>query len=837
MKMLKLGIREIKGSLGRYLAIFAIVIIGVGFFSGLSICKEAMITTADNYLKEHELFDYRVLSTLGFTDEDVESYKNLDYVKSVNASYFTDALIVDRDSAERVFRFHSITPDINKISLLYGTMPTAADECIVDSQAYRERDIGKKVVISSGNRERTLDTLAYDEYTIVGIGNLPYYLNIERGTSDIGSGSISAYVCIPPSGFSGDYYHEIFLTVNSTNPDNSGERIYSDEYKAKIEDYKDEITEITEERAQTRYDGIVSDIQAAIAFYQANNSQVPAELTVPEPPSVFVLTREANVSYVSYENDSGIVGGIAKVFPVFFFLVAALVCVTTMSRMVEEQRTQIGILKSLGYGNSSIISKYFMYSGSAGVLGCLIGYFVGTYLFPAVIWKAFNMLYPFADNIAYVFDVKLLIAALIVTCLCTVGVTLLCCMATLRSAAADLIRPKSPKSGKRTLLERITPIWNRLSFLHKVSMRNLFRYRQRFFMMIIGIGGCTALLLAGFGIRDSVNNVITDQYEKITQYNAEISFSSPPASNSNYKEDFLADHSDVVNDLIYISTASADIFIRDKSKNIYVIAPESNSLSGYMNLQSAGEKLPFPGTGEVIVNSGLAKDMKIKVGDKITFTSKGLKTAELKISGIFDNYIGNFAYVSKETAELFYDNSSVNGAYAILTEDIDTRTAISALLSDEKISNVSVTDYVKNGINDTMESLNYIVLVVILCAGALAFVVLYNLTNINITERLREIASIKVLGFYDNETSSYIFRENNILTVLGTGAGLLLGKFLHAYIMLQVNIEFIKFSTFIDWKSYVYSGLLTLAFAFIMQIIMTRKLTRINMAESLKAVE
>ena len=824
MKLFKSAIREIRGSLGRYLAIFAIVIIGVGFFSGLSICKEAMITTADDYLQENNLYDFRVLSTLGFTDEDVQSYK--DSVKSVSGAYFTDALVLDEDNSERVFRVHSITDDINKINLLHGNMPTAANECIADSEAYGQDDIGKKIILSSGNSEETLNTLAYDEYTIVGIGNLPYYMNVERGTSDIGSGRISAYVCVPSDGFSCDYYQEIYITVNS------GERIYSSEYEDKIESYKDKVTAITEERAELRYDRIVSDIQATAALYP-DSQAMNESLSMPEPPSVFVLTRDANVSYVSFENDSGIVGGIAKVFPIFFFLVAALICITTMSRMVEEQRTQIGVLKSLGYGNGSIISKFFLYSGSAGILGCFIGYFGGTFLFPAVIWKAFNMLYPFTDNMAFVFDGKLLIAALIVTCLCTIGVTLLCCIATLRSAAANLIRPKTPKSGKRTLLELITPLWNKLSFLHKVSLRNLFRYRQRFFMMIIGIGGCTALLVAGFGIRDSISNVVTNQYEEITHYNAEISFSSLPDS----EESFIENHSDIIEDLLYVSTSSADISAHGKVKNISVIAPDVDTLAGYMNLQSAGHEISFPSESEVIINSGLATDMGIDVGDKITFTSKELKTAELTVSGIFENYIGNFAYVSKGTANLFFDNSEINGAYVIFAENTDSKDAISTLLSDEIISNVSVIDDMKENIDDTMQSLNYIVLVVILCAGALAFVVLYNLTNINITERLREIASVKVLGFYDNETSTYIFRENNILTVIGAGVGLLLGKFLHAYVMMQVNIEFIKFSTFIDWKSYVYSGALTLAFAFVMQLIMNRKLKRINMAESLKTVE
>ena len=824
MKLFKSAFREIKGSLGRYLAIFSIVIIGVGFFSGLSICKDAMIETADRYLGANNLYDYRILSTLGFTAEDVEEFKSSGITSE--GAYFTDVLVANPGESEHVFRVHSITDDINKIDLKYGRMPNAPNECIADSQVFGERAIGNSITISPGNSESTLDLLEYDEYVIVGVGSLPYYMSIELGASDIGSGYVGSYFCIPPEGFSSEYYHEVYAAVNS------GERAYSSEYAELIDEHKGAATAIAEERAELRYDGIMEDIMAAAALYP--NPQAALEnFPMPEPPSVFVLTRNANVSYVSYENDSGIVGGIAQVFPVFFFLVAALVCITTMSRMVEEQRTQIGVLKSLGYGNVSIISKYFIYSGSAGVLGCLLGYFIGTYLFPATIWKAFTMLYPFTDSMAYVFDGWLLAASLAVTCLCTIGVTLLSCAAALRSSAANLIRPKAPKSGKRTPLELITPLWNRLTFLQKVSLRNLFRYKRRFFMMIIGIGGCTALLVGGFGIRDSINHVVSSQYEEITLYDAEISFSSVPDS----EDDFLAQHSGFIKSLIYISASSADMSIDDRMKNIYVIAPHSDTLDGFMELRSGGEEIALPKQGEVILNSGLASDMEIVIGDELSFTSKGLKTIELTVSGIFDNYISNFAYVSIDTAEKLFDNSGITGAYLLLEANTDSDAAATALLTDKTVGNVSLTESTRRSITNSMQSMNYIVIVVILCAGALAFVVLYNLTNINITERLREIATVKVLGFYDSETSTYVFRENNILTFFGAAVGLLLGKFLHTYVMMQVNIEFIKFSTYVDWKSYIYSAALTLAFSFIMQIIMNRKLTRINMAESLKTVE
>ena len=825
LKMLKSALREIRGSLGRYLAIFAIVIIGVGFFSGLSICKEAMITTADNYAHERNMYDFRVLSTLGFTDDDIANFEDEEYVTAVNAAYFTDALVLDVFGAERVFRVHSITDDINEFDLLHGRMPTADNECIADGEFFGEWALSRTIKVAEGNTDGVLDTLAYDEYTIVGVGNLPYYMNIERPTSDIGSGGISAYVCIPEGGFSSEYYHEIYITIDSDA------RIFSEEYIADLDDVKDDITAIAEKNANDRYDAIVAEIEAAIALFP--DPQMASGITIPPPPSVFTLTREANISYVSYQNDSNIVGGIARVFPVFFFLVAALVCVTTMSRMVEEQRTQIGVLKSLGYGNGAIMSKYLLYSGSAGIFGCLIGYFGGTYLFPAVIWKAFNMLYPFTDSMAFVFDSALLTAALAVTCLCTVGVTVICCHATLRSQAASLIRPKAPKSGKRTIFERVTPIWKHLSFLQKVSLRNLFRYRQRFFMMIIGIGGCTALLVGGFGIRDSINNVVTDQYEKIIRYDAEVTFSSQPES----KADFLETHTGLVEDALYISISSIDISIGDRAKNISVNAPDGDNLGDFFSLNFENEEVSFPKTGEIIINSGLANDMDIAVGDKVTLTSKGLKTVEATVSGIFKNYIGNFAYVSHETAETFFDKGDINGAYVIYDDGAEPRDVTAALLTDENVSSAAVMENRKNGISDTMKSLNYIVLVVIICAGALAFVVLYNLANINITERLREIASIKVLGFYDNETSTYIFRENNILTALGAMVGLPLGKFLHAYVMLQVNIEFIKFDTYVNPWSYLYSALLTLAFALVMQIIMNRRLRRINMAESLKTVE
>ena len=496
--LLKSSLREIKSSFGRYIAILGIVALGVGFFSGLMVSEEAMLKTGDTYLNEQNFYDFRLMSTLGFDDDDVTALCDASGVTAADGAYQVDALVNDGGDEEKVGRFHSITADVNKLALKEGRLPENDNECVVDSSFYAGSSIGDTVTVVDNNEKDTLDALSQHEMKIVGVVESPLYMRVGRYSSEIGSGEVEAIYYVPESVFTSEYYTEMYVSVNT-----EGE-IYSDAYDASIDDAEPTITKAAEDSVDGRYQEIVNEIndgrkQAQDGLDQANTALETAkkagageetiakiqaqtdeaqktldELTVPEEPELYVLTRDEDVGFQFFKSDSSIVSSIAKVFPIFFFLVAALVCVTTMTRMMNEQRTQIGVLKSMGYGNRSVIMKYMMYSGSSGILGCLIGYFLGTWGFPTIIWSAYRYYYALPDQVMYVFNVPLLLISLAVTLLCTIGVTWLCGYSALTQTSANLIRPKAPKAGKRNPFERVTPIWKRLSFLQKITVRNLF---------------------------------------------------------------------------------------------------------------------------------------------------------------------------------------------------------------------------------------------------------------------------------------------------------------------------------------------------------------------------
>ncbi len=561
------------------------------------------------------------------------------------------------------------------------------------------------------------------------------------------------------------------------------------------------------------------------------------ELAEIEEPDVYVLTRNTNIGYACYESDSNIVAGIANVFPVFFFLVAALICMTTMNRMVEEQRTQIGILKALGYGNGAIMCKYLFYAGSAAAAGAVLGCIIGTWLFPKVIWMGYSIMYSMGE-ITYYFDVWLAVFSMLAALLCSVGAAYASCRYELYSVPANLIRPKAPKSGKRIFLENIGFIWSRMKFLHKVSVRNIFRYKKRFFMMILGISGCTALLLTGFGVRDSVTNVADMQYDEIQVYDIGITFSE------NVQTEDLDQLNAKTGDMFERSACrfeeSVDLEFNGKTKSMYLgIAQNTKEMNHFLKLKTKdGKKIGEPAQDEAVLSVKIAETMGIRVGDNIVLRDSERNSLTVKVCALCENYIYNYAYISKETYEKQLGKEpDYKSAYVVVKEGMDIHEAAAAIADQGNVLSVSVTGDMRERIASMMKSMDYIVLLIIICAGSLAFIVLYNLTNINITERMREIATIKVLGFYDRETADYVFRENLALTGLGALAGLGLGKWLHWFVMDQVKIDMISFKTIITPQSYLWSLALTFVFALLVDGMMYFKLEHIHMAEALKSME
>ncbi len=837
----KNNLREIKKTRGRFIAIMAIIALGVGFFSGLKITKTAMLNIADEYISEGSLFDYRLISTLGLDDEDVKSINSLEGVKSAEGCFSFDFLGKtvktenDGESLTDVYKVFSLTENVNKPSLTAGRYPEAYNECIADAMIFSEDMLGDTIIISDENDEDTSERFKYREYKIVGLANTSYFLNMERGTSSLGDGSVNGFVIIPREGFNMDYYTDIYVTLEK------GGEIYSDEYEEAVAEMEAPLNSLLEERADIRYSEIVSEAEALLAETELQNALSEIEdgrneISEIEYPTVYVLDRSTNTGYVSFENDANIVEGISRVFPIFFFLVAALVCITTMTRMVDEQRTQIGTLKSMGYSNMKITMKFMTYSGSAALSGCILGYIVGSKLFPWAIWQVYGLLYNHFADIEFVVSPVLILSSLLASLLCSVGATWVACHAELVQMPAELIRPKTPKSGKRIWMEKIPFVWNRMKFLHKVSARNIFRFKKRMIMMLLGIGGCTALIVTGFGVSDSIINIASDQYDNIMKYDYTVSFEKPLSENE--QEEFKENTSEMLSEAVFVCTDTKEADIKNGIREINIIATDDPGIQNIMGLTYEGETVPYPEDGKVIISNGIAEEAGISVGDTITIKLSDVESYEAEVSGIFRNYVWHYVLMTENTYEEITGEKAEYDSVLAVAQDKNRIYETSAeLLNMESVSGVSVVNDIKTMVSDLLQNLNYIVGLVVVCALAFAFVVLYNLSNINVTERTREIATIKVLGFYPSETNSYVFRENIVLTLLGIFVGLPAGVLLHSYVMNNIDIEMVSFNIQIYPQTYVYATVITIVLAIVVDVLLQKKIQGISMTESLKSVE
>lgn len=829
-------IRQIRGSLGRFLAIFAIVALGVGFFAGLRVSEEAFRKTGEEYFEELKLYDFRLVSTLGLTEQDVTEFLKLSEVEHAAGSVSSDVIIRDLDGSNGVLHTHSVISGINCLDVKAGRLPAAADECVLDARKYSEDKIGGYLELSSENSEETFSKFKYDKYKVVGIVNSPYYANFERGSSSLGA--VAGFAYLTPEGYTVDYYTEIFLRLKQRHT------LYSEEEKAYSEACEPVLEEKLSECAANRYEELKEELKkellsSLLPATEESLGQGMPEVTIPDgmlpEPSVYVLGRSTNVGYLGLENDSGIVSGISKVFPVFFFIVAALVCVTTMTRMVEEQRVQNGTLKALGYSDLAIAGQYLFYSGSASFSGCVAGFFVGSRYLPMVIWEIYHIMYTIERPIVYLLDFKLFAFCTILFLIAALGATWFAAAGDLREAAAELIRPKAPQPGKRVFLERIDVIWKHLKFLHKVSIRNIFLFKKRMFMMIVGVGGCTALLLTGFGIRDSIQPIVDYQYNEIHVYDLAVSFLEPQSPEA--QERFLENHATDIGNYSFAHTETMELMTNGSSDSVLLVAAKELGPT-LIRLQNGSESYDWPKKDEVILDYRLARANDISIGDVVEFRDSEFHTLTLKVVGIFDNYIRDYAYICEETYETQLETElEINTAYMNLSEGTDATEAVSKLLGDDAVASVDATEDQIEMIGNMLSSLDYVILIVLVCAGALAFIVIYNLTNISIRERIREIATIKVLGFYEGETAAYVFRENLILTLISSLAGLPMGVALHRYVMAQIKIKSMYFGHRILPMSYVWAPVITFLFAVLVDIFMYFSLKKINMTESLKSID
>lgn len=965
--------REIFSTFGRFISIFAIVAIGVAFFSGVRISNDYMLENADLYLDDLNFYDFRVITPLGANAEEVGDIAGIKGVNAANGAFTADALASVADGDEAVYRFHSVTKNVNKLSVVSGRLPLASNECVLDSKYFGKDIIGSTVSVSKNNKKEASDKFENEVYTVVGTVTSPLYMNFERGGTSVGNGKIAAFVYLTSDAFTSEGFDEIYVDADIPGA------IYSEEYDTAVEEYetafKESVGAVLSERIDSEilsakseiaekenelkaeklkfeeekkkaldefdtaksvldsqkkqldeaYDGIeekisaLTDNQAKLlsaidairlqlqtvtdeaarteldyalkkslydldsvgtalksltalnsaktenyekldsavkeyekkyaeaveAFEKAEGEFADAEEEIRKAYEAvevnidwndLIYSRYFNMGFACFENDVNIVDAIARVFPIFFFAVAALVCMTTMARMIDEQRTVIGTLIALGHKKGEVRSKYMWYSGIAAVGGCLFGFALGTYFIPKIIRIIYTMMYDFKDMKDYVFFPMTLAISLAATLVCSLGVTWISLRKTFAAVPAELMRPEAPSNGGKILLEQTGIFWEKTPFLNKVTARNIFRYKKRMFMMILGICGCTALLLTGFGLKDSICNIVDDQYGKITLYDSSVILAKGYTDEESFNNDF-SDSAELIDSYMPVIQFSSDIMCDDVSKAVTVLVTSKNEIAEFIDLHRGDDRVAFPTSSFIAIDESLAKMLGADIGSVVRLSDADHNVYEFTISALFENYIGHYVIMSSET----FANAGGDVEFNTILfnhKDGTDPFEVSARLSDsENVLNVTLNKDSADRISSMLSNMNYVILIVLLFASSLAFVVLFNLTNINITERKREIATLKVLGFTEKESRKYIFRENNILTFFGALVGIPFGYLLHLYCMEQIKIDLVTFIPRINLESYFISYGLTVVFVVIVNLLMRSKITAVDMTGSLKSAE
>lgn len=588
---------------------------------------------------------------------------------------------------------------------------------------------------------------------------------------------------------------------------------------------------------QKLQDETLPDLKAA----QRTIDQEREKLDELEPATFTYVLRDDNPGYLEYEENANRISSIATVFPTIFFLIAALVSLTTMGRMIEEKRTEIGTYKALGYKNSEVSLKFIIYSLTAGLTGTLLGLLVGFYLFPTIIINAYGQLYNMTE-FPTPWYLSYSLIGLAVGLFCTVGISMIVLRVDLMSSPATLLRPKAPKAGKTILLERIQPLWRRLNFNQKVTMRNLFRYKSRMFMTVFGIAGCTAMILTGFGLKNSISDIVPIQFNEVWRYQGIVTFDEEASTQAIEEYQAAVSQLDLLSATLGMTSENLTVAQTGKaSQEVTVYVPENPAeLSDFVSFteRKTGEVYALGDNG-VIINEKLAKLFQLAIGDTIELKNGDNEIFEVTISGITENYVGHFAYFSPTYyEEIFGEIPTYNSELLLfseaLTKEQENQIA-NDLMKQDRVLNVTFLSDSSTALDDTTEILNIVVWLLIISAGLLAFIVLYNLNNINISERIRELSTIKVLGFYNKEVTMYIYRENIFLTLFGIIAGLFLGRILHGYVLATVELDMLMFSPEIHLLSYLYSSLITLFFTIIVGFVMYQKLKHVDMIEALKS--
>lgn len=830
---LKNLLREIKRTFTKFLSIFAICALGVAFFAGIRATSPDMKEAGDRLYNTYNLSDISVISTSGLTADNIRDLESIEGIQAVRASLFVDAMARGTGEKEKNLRLYSmpiklkseyaplidLIPDygidtspeyeMNGVEIVSGRMPLNDTEIALDNtlEGSLVKQLGDEITLTTSGGTVTL--------RVVGFIRSPMYISMfERGTSSIGNGTSDGFAYasgnaisslgtkLPVMSLLNTYYTRADIVISGKE----GLSAYSDEYEALVNEVTDRIDDYASTQSGTWY----------------------------------VQDRSGNPGYSDYSENTDRIAAVGDVFPLIFFIVAALVCLTTMTRMVEEQRIEMGTMKALGYGGWQIAMKYAVYAMSACISGGVVGAIIGFKLFPYVIMKGYSIMYylgkletPYRADIAF-----MAIAAMAV---CTAAATFSACYASLKEVPATLMRPKAPKAGRRVLLEKIPFIWKKLSFTSKVTVRNLFRYKKRFFMSVIGIAGSGALLVTAFGLNDSIFGIIEKQFGDIWQMDVQAYvYEAMPLADM---QELLGKNpaNDDFDSVMFCLDSQMECKNGGRSQSgVHLLGVESaGSMAGRVSLHNGGTPVTLDDSG-VVVTAKLAETLSIKAGDEINMRTGG-EDHLMRVIGVADNYVYHYVYITAAYYETVFGKAmQYNGFMGNLKDGLTdgTMDAMSTqLLSDSRMYTVRTIGSIYDSVLDSLSILNYVVLVLILGSGMLTFVVMLNLTNINIGERMRELATLRVLGFYDKEMYAYIFRENNALSVIGAFVGLVFGKIMHLFVIRTCEVDMVMFVRSAKPLSYVYAFALTIAFSLIVNLLMRPKVRAIDMVESLKSAE
>ncbi|WP_425458702.1 FtsX-like permease family protein [Clostridium celatum] len=839
----KLTVREILSSKARFFSILIIILLGVAFYCGIKSSGPDMNKAINNLYDEYKLMDSKIVSNFGIDDKDIDVLRNDDKILDFYATHSIDVNLTNTSNVVKFMEYNNES-NINDFIVVEGRLPEKSGEIAIDEEALKinsDIKLGEEYVIDTD--EDTMKSFNKTKFKIVGIVRSPMYIEKgSRGITSIGKGSIDYFAVLNSSDISMDAYTELYVRFKNVQ----GLDGYSKEYAELMEENNEYLESLYSNRREEKIEEIKEEIQSQILQSMGSVSEIPLEYQEDTSMNLdsleyYVFDRTDNTGYSGYKDSINSLDKIASVLPVFFFLLALMICLTTMTRMVEENRVEIGTLKALGYGNFEISKKYIIYASLASISGCILGILIGSNILPSVISNAYESLYSLPKVSIHYYN-SYIIQSMVVSILCTVGASLFVISVELKDKPSNLMKVKAPKVGKKILLERITPLWKRLNFNYKVTFRNIFRYKQRMIMTVLGISGCMAILVTGFGLKDSNVGVVKRQFEHLWNYEAMVIVDSDSADETNNKYNDVLEGLPGYESSLNLHQESVTFSKKDmNNQEATVYVPEdTNKLGDFITLndRKTGEEYKISNDG-VIITEKLAKLLGASTGDVITLKDDSNNTYEIKIDKVAENYVKHFIYMSKEYYEKVFGKEPIYNTQLLNVDkdNADEDEISSKLLECENVINVTLTSKMQKTMEESTANMNLVMIVIIVSAGCLAFVVLYNLNNINVSERIRELSTIKVLGFFDDEVTMYILRENVILTLLGTITGSVLGKMLHAFIIYTSETDTMMMYPNVSITSYIISAGITILFSIIVMVIMHIKLKNVDMIDALKSNE